>query len=80
MNNGNSIKAFLFYISNLHVFPEADSDIIPEDYTQLAKIITTQVIVEAGNFRHKKYKTNFLLVKQYLDKIFILTKKIHLLY
>ena len=63
------IKASWLHISDLHVFPEADTRFILEDYLKLAKVISPQFLVVTGDFRHKKYKTDFSLAKNYLESI-----------
>lgn len=64
-----NIKASWLHISDLHVFPEADTTLILEDYIKLSKVISPDFIVVTGDFRHLKYKTDFLLAKKYLESI-----------
>lgn len=68
-NNIKKIKASWIHISDLHVFPEADTTLMLDDYRELAKVISPQFLVVTGDFRHKKYKTDFLLAWDYLDSI-----------
>ena len=63
----NNIKASWLHISDLHVFPEADTTLMLDDYKELAKIISPQFLVVTGDFRHKKYKTDFSLACDYLE-------------
>lgn len=74
----NSIKASWLHISDLHVFHEADTTLMLDDYRELAKIISPKFLVVTGDFRHKKYKTDFSLAKDYLElliSIFCIDKK-----
>ncbi len=63
----NSIKASWLHISDLHVFPEADTTLMLDDYRELAEIISPQFLVVTGDFRHKKYETDFSLAWDYLE-------------
>ena len=65
----SNIRASWLHISDLHVFLEADTNLILEDYTKLAKIISPQFFVITGDFRHIKHKTNFHLALNYLESI-----------
>lgn len=65
----NSIKASWLHISDLHVFPEADTTFMLDDYRELAKIISPEFLVVTGDFRHKKYGTDFSLAMQYLEEL-----------
>lgn len=65
----NNIKASWLHISDLHVFPEADTTLMLDDYKELAKIISPQFLVVTGDFRHKKYKTDFSLACDYLESL-----------
>lgn len=74
----NNIKASWLHISDLHVFHEADTTLMLDDYRSLAKSISPEFLVVTGDFRHKKYKTNFSLAKDYLElliSIFGIDKK-----
>ena len=74
----NNIKASWLHISDLHVFHEADTTLMLDDYRELAKIISPEFLVVTGDFRHKKYKTDFTLAKDYLElltSIFGIDKK-----
>lgn len=74
----NNIKASWLHVSDLHVFPEADTTLMLEDYKELAKIISPEFLVVTGDFRHKKYGTNFSLARNYLESminIFSINKK-----
>lgn len=76
--NNKNIKASWLHISDLHVFPEADTKLMQDDYEELAKIISPEFLVVTGDFRHKRYMTDFSLAKDYLDsliKIFDIDKK-----
>lgn len=57
------------HLSDLHVFEEADTTLILEDYEKLAKEFHPDFIVITGDFRHKKYKTTFEKTKIFLDEI-----------
>lgn len=63
----NNIKASWLHVSDLHVFPEADTTLMLDDYRELANIISPQFLVVTGDFRHKKYKTDFSLARNYLE-------------
>jgi len=74
----NNIKASWLHISDLHVFPEADTTLMLDDYRELAKIISPKFLVVTGDFRHKRYKTDFSLARDYLElvtSIFSIDKK-----
>ena len=64
-----SIKTSWLHISDLHVFNEADTRFILEDYEKLANVINPNFIIITGDFRHLKYKTNFNATKKYLESI-----------
>lgn len=64
-----SIRASWLHISDLHVFPESDTTLILEDYLKLSRVISPDFIVVTGDFRHLKYKTDFLLAEKYLEAI-----------
>lgn len=68
-DNENDIKASWLQVSDLHIFEEADTTFMLEDYKELAKIISPQFIVVTGDYRNQKYKTDFSLAKQYLEEI-----------
>lgn len=65
----NNIKASWLHISDLHVFHEADTTLMLEDYRELAKIISPEFLVVTGDFRHIKYKTDFSLARDYLESL-----------
>lgn len=65
----NNIKASWLHISDLHVFPEADTTLMLDDYRELAKIISPEFLVVTGDFRHKRYKTDFSLARDYLELV-----------
>ena len=79
MNRSRSnIKASWLHVSDLHVFPEADTTLMLDDYVELAKIISPEFLVVTGDFRHKRYETNFSLAREYLElliNIFGINKK-----
>lgn len=56
-------------ISDLHVFSEADTTFISEDYNKLAKKISPQFLIATGDFRHAKYKTEYNVSMKYLESI-----------
>lgn len=68
------IKAKWLQLSDLHVFPEADTTLILKDYEKLAKIISPDFILVTGDFRHKKSNTPYNFSKEYLEKIIQLFK------
>lgn len=63
----NSIKASWLHISDLHLFPEADTTLMLDDYRELAGIISPQFLIVTGDFRHKKYGTDFSFAWDYLE-------------
>lgn len=65
----NNIKASWLHVSDLHVFPEADTTLMLDDYVELAKIISPEFLVVTGDFRHKRYETNFSLARDYLEML-----------
>lgn len=74
----NNIKASWLHASDLHVFPEADTTLMLDDYVNLAKITSPEFLIVTGDFRHKKYETNFSLARNYLElliNIFSINKK-----
>lgn len=76
--NNNNIKASWLHISDLHVFHEADTTLMQDDYRELAKIISPKFLVVTGDFRHKRYMTDFSPALDYLEsliKIFAFDKK-----
>lgn|GEM_PF-2283767 len=66
-NNKSNVKASWLHISDLHVFPEADTTLMLDDYLKLANIISPQFLIVTGDFRHKAYKTDFSLARKYLE-------------
>lgn len=74
----NNIMASWLHVSDLHVFPEADTTMMLDDYVELAKIISPEFLIVTGDFRHKKYETNFSFARNYLElliRIFSINKK-----
>ncbi len=65
--NKKNVKTSWLHISDLHVFPEADTTLMLDDYRELAKIISPDFLVATGDFRHKKYETDFSLARNYLE-------------
>lgn len=66
-NSGNNIKVSWLHISDLHLFPEADTTLMLEDYSVLANSISPQFLIVTGDFRHKNYQANFSYAKKYLE-------------
>lgn len=74
----NNIMASWLHVSDLHVFPEADTTLMLDDYVELSKIISPEFLIVTGDFRHKKYETNFSFARNYLElliRIFSINKK-----
>lgn len=70
MNNYKThIKASWLHVSDLHVFPEADTTLMLDDYKELAKIISPQFLIVTGDFCDQKYKTDFSLARKYLESL-----------
>ena len=70
MNNlSNGIKASWLHISDLHVFHEADTTLMLDDYPKLANITSPQFLVVTGDFRYlgDGNKTDFSLAKTILN-------------
>ena len=65
----NSIKTSWLHISDLHVFAEADTILMLDDYAELTKVISPQFLVVTGDFRHKKYNTSFSGALEYLESL-----------
>lgn len=63
----NNKKASWLHISDLHVFREADTIFMLDDYEKLAEIISPEFLIVTGDFRHKKHKTDFPLARDYLE-------------
>lgn len=74
----NNIVASWLHVSDLHIFPEADTRLMQDDYKKLAKIISPEFLVVTGDFRHNRYGTNFSLAWEHLEfliKTFGIDKK-----
>lgn len=70
MNNSKkNIKASWLHISDLHVFPEADTTLMLEDFKELSQIISPEFLVVTGDYRHKQQKTEFSLARDYLETL-----------
>lgn len=77
-DNKNEVIASWLHISDLHVFPEADTTLMLDDYLKLADIISPKFLVVTGDFRHLKFETDFSLAQEYLELLlqaFSLDKK-----
>lgn len=73
-----NIKVAWLQISDLHVFLEADTNFMLEDYRKLAKKITPQFLIVTGDFRHLAYHTTFSSSCRYLQsllQVFHISKK-----
>ena len=57
------------HISDLHVFAEADTTFMLDDYKELAQVISPQFLIVTGDFRHKSRQTDFSLARRYLEAI-----------
>lgn len=57
------------HISDLHVFQEADTKFILEDYAKLAERISPQFLIATGDFRHITKQPNFGYTKIFLESI-----------
>lgn len=62
-------KASWLHVSDLHVFPEADTTLMLEDYKELAKVISPQFLLVTGDFRHQRYQTDFSYATKYLESL-----------
>lgn len=62
-------KAKWLHISDLHIFPEADTRFMIDDYRELAQVISPQFLIVTGDFRHKSRKTEFSLARKYLEEL-----------
>lgn len=62
-------KATWLHISDLHVFDEADTIFMLDDYNELAKVISPQFLIVTGDFRHKSRKTEFSRARKYLESL-----------
>lgn len=56
-------------LSDLHVFPEADTDTMLRSFRQLAMEIHPQFIIVTGDYRHLKYNTDYNMTSKYLSDI-----------
>jgi Predicted NTPase (NACHT family) len=56
-------------LSDLHVFPEADTSLMLTSYEALAKEFQPQFIVVTGDFRHIKKSSDYKLTLEYLCEI-----------
>lgn len=57
------------HISDLHIFPEADTRLMQDDYKELAKIISPEFLVVTGDFRPIGYRGDFSLARKYLESL-----------
>lgn len=64
-----SVKASWLHLSDLHVFPEADTDFMLEEYRNLAGYIQPQFLIVTGDFRHKGQNTDFSNAEKFLNEI-----------
>jgi len=74
----SNVKASWLHISDLHVFPEADTTLMLDDYGKLAKVISPQFLIVTGDFRNMAYATDFSFAESYLESLlrtFQLAKK-----
>jgi len=62
-------KVSWLHLSDLHVFQEADTHFLLDEYRQLAKKIRPQFILVTGDFRHKGKKTDFSEAEKFLTEI-----------
>lgn len=56
-------------LSDLHVFQEANTELILEHYKKLAKVISPNFIIISGDFRHLLYKTKYEDTTRILNEI-----------
>lgn len=64
-----SAEVSWLHLSDLHVFQEADTDFMLEEYKNLAKCIHPQFLIVTGDFRDKKLGTDFSNAKKFLEEI-----------
>lgn len=62
-------KVAWLQISDLHVFLEADTNFMLEDYRKLSNKIAPQFLIVTGDFRHLKYHTTFSSAQKYLQSL-----------
>lgn len=62
-------RADWLQLSDLHVFPEADTTSMLRSFKQLALKIDPKFIIVTGDFRHLKFKTKYEQTCEYLSEI-----------
>lgn len=56
-------------ISDLHIFESTDWNLMLNSYKNLAKVIKPDFLVVTGDYRHKKYNTNYKHSLDFLNKL-----------